>query len=118
MTDPLAAAADYLDGEFTEIRRAQGKTFEWLCGIADAEGAIRDLATGTSADKSTDPLTAAQEAHSAALAAQEAMRHAAHERDEAVKAARAAGVSAAELAEALGVNRHRIHAMLKKDGDK
>lgn len=66
----------------------------------------------------TDPLTAATEAHRAVLAAQEAMRAAAHERDKAVKAARAAGVSTAELAEALGVNRHRIHAMLKKDEDK
>lgn len=66
----------------------------------------------------TDPITTAQEAHRAALAAQEAMRTAAHERDEAVKAARAAGVSAAELAQALGVNRHRIHAMLKKENGK
>lgn len=65
----------------------------------------------------TDPLAAAQEAHRAALAAQEAMRRAAHERDQAVKAARAAGVPAAELATALGVNRHRIHAMLKKEAD-
>jgi hypothetical protein len=54
-------------------------------------------------------------AHRAALAAQEAMRRASHERDKAVQAARAAGVPAAQLAAALGVNRHRIHAMLKKE---
>lgn len=57
---------------------------------------------------------AAAAAHRAALAAQEGMRAAARERDDAVRAARAGGVSAAELAAALGVNRHRIHAMLKK----
>ena len=62
----------------------------------------------------TDPLDAAVAAHRSALAAQEGMRAAAHERDEAVKAARASGVSAAELATALGVNRQRIHSMLKK----
>jgi hypothetical protein len=62
-----------------------------------------------------DPLEAAREAHRAALAAQKAMREAARERDMAVQAARAAGISAAELAAALGVNRHRIHAMLKKE---
>lgn len=61
----------------------------------------------------TDPLTAAQEAHHAALAAQQDMREASHNRDAAVLAARRAGVSATELAAALGVNRHRIHAMLK-----
>ena len=66
----------------------------------------------------TDPLDAAVAAHRAALAAQEGMRTAAHERDEAVKAARAAGIPAAELAAALGVNRHRIHAMLKKEEGK
>jgi len=43
------------------------------------------------------------------------MREASRERDKAVQAARAAGVPAAELAAALGVNRHRIHAMLKTD---
>lgn len=62
----------------------------------------------------TDPLEVAKEAHRAALAAQQAMREASRERDRAVQAARAAGVPAAELAAALGVNRHRIHAMLKK----
>lgn len=62
-----------------------------------------------------NPLIDAQEAHRAALAAQEAMRTAARERDAAVQAARAAGIPAAELAAALGVNRHRIHAMLKKE---
>jgi crotonobetainyl-CoA:carnitine CoA-transferase CaiB-like acyl-CoA transferase len=63
----------------------------------------------------TDPLSAAVAAHRAALAAQEAMRVKAHERDEAVQAARAAGVPAVELANSLGVNRQRIHAMLKKE---
>ena len=58
-------------------------------------------------------LEAAVAAHRAALAAQAEMRRAAHERDVAVQAARAAGVPAAELAAALGVNRHRVHAMLK-----
>jgi crotonobetainyl-CoA:carnitine CoA-transferase CaiB-like acyl-CoA transferase len=67
----------------------------------------------------TDPVAAAQNAHRAALAAQTAMREASRERDTAVQAARAAGVPAAELAAALGVNRHRIHAMLKTiDGEK
>lgn len=65
----------------------------------------------------TDPVEAAREAHRAALAAQTAMREASRERDKAVQAARAAGVPAAELAAALGVNRHRIHAMLKTKGD-
>ena len=37
----LEDAADELDGEFTELRRAQGKSFTWLCGIADAEEHIR-----------------------------------------------------------------------------
>jgi len=60
-----------------------------------------------------DPLELAAEAHRVALAAQQAMREASRERDKAVQAARAAGVSAVELAAALGVNRHRIHAMLK-----
>lgn len=60
-----------------------------------------------------DPVEAAREAHRAALAAQQAMREASRERDRAVQAARVAGVPAAELASALGVNRHRIHAMLK-----
>ena len=60
-----------------------------------------------------DPLTAAITAHHAVLYAQKAMREASRERDKAVKAARAAGVPAAEIATALGVNRHRIHAMLK-----
>lgn len=61
-----------------------------------------------------EAVEAAQEAHRATLAAQQAMRDASRERDKAVQAARAAGVPAAELATALGVNRHRIHAMLKK----
>jgi hypothetical protein len=61
----------------------------------------------------TDPVAAAQEAHRTALAAQQTMREASKERDRAVQAARRAGVPAAELATALGVNRHRIHAMLK-----
>ena len=65
-----------------------------------------------------DPLEAAWAAHRDALDAQKAMRDAARKRDEAVKAARAAGISAAELAAALGVNRHRIHAMLKKEEGK
>lgn len=60
-----------------------------------------------------DPVEATQEAHRAALAAQTAMREASRERDKAVLEARRAGVPAAELAAALGVNRHRIHAMLK-----
>ena len=60
-----------------------------------------------------DPLAAAVAAHKAALEAQEGMRRAARERDQAVQAARNAGIPAARLAEALGVNRHRIHAMLK-----
>jgi hypothetical protein len=64
----------------------------------------------------TDPLKVAAAAHKAALAAQEAMRAASHERDAAVQAARAAGVPAADIAAALGVNRHRVHAMLKKTG--
>lgn len=38
----LTALADDLDGQFTELRRAQGKSFDWLCGIADAEQHIRD----------------------------------------------------------------------------
>lgn len=61
----------------------------------------------------TDPLEDAIGAHADALDAQVAMREASHRRDTAVLAARRAGVSAAELAAALGVNRHRIHAMLK-----
>lgn len=64
-----------------------------------------------------DPLEAAWQAHRAALDAQEAMRAAARKRDEAVREARAAGISAADLAEELGVNRHRIHAMTKTKGD-
>jgi len=60
----------------------------------------------------TDELDAAVAAHAAALAAQVEMRRAARERDAAVQAARAAGVSAADIATALGVNRHRVHAML------
>lgn len=64
-------------------------------------------------DPVIDALDSAVAAHKAALAAQEAMRAAARERDEAVQAARAAGIPAAALATALGVNRHRIHAMLK-----
>jgi len=60
-----------------------------------------------------DPLEDAIGAHADALDAQSAMREASHRRDAAVLAARRAGVSAAELAVALGVNRHRIHAMLK-----
>jgi len=62
----------------------------------------------------TDPLTTAMEAHAAALAAQEAMRAAARERDQAVRDARTAGIPANQLATALGVNRQRIHSMLKK----
>lgn len=61
----------------------------------------------------SEAVEAARDAHRAALAAQKAMREASRERDKAVQAARAAGVPAAELASALGVNRHRIHAMLK-----
>lgn len=61
----------------------------------------------------SDALEAAWEAHRDALAAQRAMREASRRRDKAVQAARAAGVPAAELAAALGVNRHRLHAMLK-----
>lgn len=61
----------------------------------------------------TNPLEEAIGAHADALDAQAAMREAAHRRDAAVQAARQAGVSAADLATALGVNRHRIHAMLK-----
>lgn len=60
-----------------------------------------------------ESVEAAMVAHRAALAAQQAMREASRERDKAVQAARAAGVPAAELAAALGVNRHRIHAILK-----
>lgn len=65
-----------------------------------------------------DPLGDAIAKHEAARAAQQAMREASRERDKAVQAARAAGVPAAELATALGVNRHRIHAMLKATGAK
>ena len=65
----------------------------------------------------SDPIGAAIAAHEAALAAQGAMRDAARKRDEAVQAARAAGVPAATLATALGVNRQRIHAMTKTKGD-
>ena len=66
----------------------------------------------------SDPIEAAREAHRAALAAQQTMREASRERDKAVQEARRAGVPAAELAAALGVNRHRIHAMLKAaEGD-
>lgn len=60
-----------------------------------------------------EAVEAAVGAHADALDAQTAMREASHKRDKAVRAARAAGVPAAELAAALGVNRHRIHAMLK-----
>lgn len=42
----LAAVADDLDREFTELRMAQGKPFDWLAGIADAEQHIRNLAPG------------------------------------------------------------------------
>ncbi len=62
----------------------------------------------------TGPLDAAVAAHKAARAAQASMRAASRERDAAVHAARAAGVPAAELAAALGVNRHRIAAMMKQ----
>jgi hypothetical protein len=61
----------------------------------------------------TDPLGAAIAAHEAALAAQQAQREASYRRDQAVKAARDAGVSTAELVTALGVNRQRIHSMIK-----
>lgn len=61
----------------------------------------------------SDLLEDAIGAHADALDAQQAMREASHKRDAAVLAARQAGVPAAELAAALGVNRHRIHAMLK-----
>lgn len=62
--------------------------------------------TGTAVD-------AARKAHRAALAAQGTMREASRKRDAAVLAARQAGAPVAELAAALGVNRHRIHAILK-----
>jgi len=61
----------------------------------------------------TDPLTAAQDAHHAALAAQQSMHEASRRRDKAVQQARAAGIPVAQLKVALGVNRQRIHAMLK-----
>ncbi len=58
-------------------------------------------------------LSAVWTAHEEVLTAQAAMREASRNRDRAVWAARATGVPAAELAAALKVNRHRIHAMLK-----
>lgn len=72
--------------------------------------------TRTQGRRLTDPLEAARAAHRAALAAQVEMRRAARARDAAVQAARAAGIPAADIAEALGVNRHRVHAMLKAEG--
>ena len=62
-----------------------------------------------------DPIAAAVTAHKAALAAREAMDTAARERGEAIRAAFAAGYTAPQLAEALGV-RHaqRIYAMSKQ----
>jgi len=61
----------------------------------------------------TDPLTAAQEAHRATLAAQASMHEASRRRDKAVQQARAAGIPVMALSAALGVNRQRIHAMIK-----
>lgn len=61
-----------------------------------------------------DELESAVNAHRAAIAAQQAMRDAAHARDDAVRTAYATGTPVAELAAALGVNRYRIHAMMKK----
>lgn len=59
----------------------------------------------------TDALEAAAAAHRAALAAQETMREQAQERDEAVRAAIAAGHSTKEIAGALGVIQRRVQAM-------
>ena len=41
----LTALADGLDGRFAELRSAQGKSFDWLCGIADAEQYVRHIAS-------------------------------------------------------------------------
>ena len=41
MGKALKDAADSLDGPFSELRAAQGKSFDWLCGIADAEEYLR-----------------------------------------------------------------------------
>lgn len=49
--------------------------------------------------------------HQQALAAREAMQAAARDRDVAVAAAVAAGVSSAELAAGMGVNKQRVSAM-------
>jgi uncharacterized membrane protein len=49
MAQALREAADYLDGEFAEGRAAQRKSFDWLCGIADAEAEIRARAASIEA---------------------------------------------------------------------
>jgi DNA-binding transcriptional regulator LsrR (DeoR family) len=61
-----------------------------------------------------DELQQAARAHRAALAAQKALSEAAAARDEAVRAAVAAGWSQAEIARALHVDRARINRIVKE----
>ena len=62
----------------------------------------------------TDELAEAARLHRAALAAQKALSEAAVARDEAVRAAVAAGWSQAEVARALHVDRARINRIVKE----
>ena len=61
-----------------------------------------------------DELTEAARLHRAALAAQKALSEAAVARDEAVRAAVAAGWSQSEVARALHVDRARINRIVKE----
>ena len=61
-----------------------------------------------------DELTEAARLHRAALAAQKALSEAAQARDEAVRAAVAAGWSQSEVARALHVDRARINRIVKE----
>lgn len=63
---------------------------------------------------STDPIGAVVEAHEAVLEAQARMQDLAAERDVLVRDALASGVSAVELAAALGLNRARVYAMASR----
>ena len=62
----------------------------------------------------TDELAEAARLHRAALAAQKALSEAAVARDEAVRAAVAAGWSQSEVARALHVDRARINRIVKE----
>lgn len=59
------------------------------------------------------PTEAALAAHQAALEARATMTRLAHERDEAIRKAIEAGVSAIQLAQQLGITRQRVYAMAR-----